>query len=167
MLYRYIVHLLVFSWWHYAIAAGICVLTLLVFRKKPACDRWALALLLAYVYLVIAGTILDRPLQKEPVWHLRPFWSYGSRRQRINIILNLLMFVPVGFLGGALIGWKIIPWAARFSFGIEIVQLVTWRGSYDVDDLINNTASAILGFLLFLLFRRITKKPDPCVLTPE
>ncbi|MGL5694961.1 MAG: VanZ family protein [Peptostreptococcaceae bacterium] len=77
----------------------------------------------------------------------------------INIIGNIIMFLPVGFLvplissdlgslkKTILIGFKI-------SLLIEFTQLFLIRAT-DVDDLILNTTGTILGYLIFIIFKRI------------
>ena len=45
-----------------------------------------------------------------------------------------------------------------FSCGVELTQLVTRRGSCDVDDVILNTLGGLLGYLLFALSRRLARR---------
>ena len=42
-----------------------------------------------------------------------------------------------------------------FSLCIETIQLVCRVGSFDVDDLLLNTAGGLLGFLVYKAWRRI------------
>ena len=46
------------------------------------------------------------------------------------------------------------------SLTIEITQLLTRVGSFDVDDLILNTAGGIAGYLLFYIMNKIRSKWD-------
>ena len=71
-----------------------------------------------------------------------------------NIVGNIIPFIPMGFL---------LPMAFPFQrtilktmlscftiiLSIETIQLVFHLGSFDVDDLILNLLSCLLGFLLF------------------
>ena len=93
--------------------------------------------------------------------NLIPFWDVtnGARAYLINSGLNILLFVPLGFILPLL--WK--EFRSRramcltgflLSLGIELAQLLNFRVS-DVDDLIMNTLGAWLGYeLLMLLCRR-------------
>ena len=70
-----------------------------------------------------------------------------------NTILNILLFVPLGFLLPTI--WKEYRSAKKTLFAglgisllIEILQLFTFRLT-DIDDLITNTAGAILGYYLY------------------
>lgn len=119
---------------------------------------------LYYVYLVLEttgiGTIWEiglypgMKLQEEI--NLIPFRDGIS----LSMILNVVMFMPLGFLlpllwkeYQSLVGTAIIGFC--FSCGIEFCQLFNRRVS-DVDDLLMNTLGAILGWLIWIVFSRIT-----------
>ena len=44
------------------------------------------------------------------------------------------------------------------SSAIEIVQLVSHRGLFELDDIIHNTLGTILGYLILLVFQRLTEQ---------
>lgn len=80
-----------------------------------------------------------------------------------NIWGNQLGFVPLGFLLPLAFGvfrrwWWLIPTVFLVSLGFETTQLLTGLGIWDVDDLLLNTAGAIAGYLLFLLWRLLAGK---------
>lgn len=119
---------------------------------------------LYYVYLVLEttgiGTIWEiglypgMKLQEEI--NLIPFRDGIS----LSMILNVVMFMPLRFLLPLL--WKEYQSLVRtaiigfcFSCGIEFCQLFNRRVS-DVDDLLMNTLGAILGWLIWIVFSRIT-----------
>lgn len=119
---------------------------------------------LYYVYLVLEttgiGTIWEiglypgMKLQEEI--NLIPFRDGIS----LSMILNVVMFMPLGFLLPLL--WKEYQSLVRtaiigfcFSCGIEFCQLFNRRVS-DVDDLLMNTLGAIRGWLIWIVFSRIT-----------
>lgn len=77
--------------------------------------------------------------------------NWGSLK---GIILNILLFVPFGVLMPMTwkrrwTWWKIMLLGLAMSFCIEVIQLITRLGYADVDDLINNTVGAGLGYLLY------------------
>lgn len=87
---------------------------------------------------------------------LRDGWSFYSVS---NILGNILLFVPLGFLAPAVLPKLAIFWkTALLGFGvslwIECTQLFLTRGT-DVDDLILNTLGTMAGFALYALCRRI------------
>lgn len=71
-----------------------------------------------------------------------------------NLGGNLFMFFPLGiylplFVEKKKVWKKYLGTVLLFLLGIELVQFVTRRGSFDVDDLILNLAGAMLGFLMW------------------
>lgn len=70
-----------------------------------------------------------------------------------GIVLNMLLFVPFGYLIPTLFHrfcwWKVILLGFVFSLCIELLQLITHLGFADVDDLINNTFGTMLGWLCY------------------
>ena len=82
-----------------------------------------------------------------------------------NTVLNILLFVPLGFLLPAI--WeeyaslkKVFLVGLGLSLIIEILQLFTFRLT-DIDDLLTNTAGAILGYNLLNLFYKKFPKKSP------
>lgn len=79
-----------------------------------------------------------------------------------NVIGNIVMFMPFGFFMPLLWKrWTSMKWMVFVglctSVSIEFIQY--WIGGIaDIDDLITNTAGVFLGYLCFLLFRRLLPK---------
>lgn len=74
-----------------------------------------------------------------------------------QILLNIIMMVPFGFLLPIVKKknfWSCILWTFLFSLIIEIVQPLFDR-SGDITDLITNTIGGILGYVIYLLFKPI------------
>lgn len=81
----------------------------------------------------------------------------------ITSILNIILFMPFGFLLPALWKkyrnfWTTFYYGAFFSLIIEIGQLFTRYRSSDIDDLIFNTIGTICGWLIFNIMRKIFHK---------
>ena len=78
---------------------------------------------------------------------------------------NLLWFAPAGVLvrlrGGKL--WQAAPAGLGLSLLVETLQFVLGSGVSELDDLILNTAGALLGYAaaLALLFRKESQIPTP------
>lgn len=78
-----------------------------------------------------------------------------------NVIGNVVVFIPIGLLAPFLVLKKYQFWASLkisllVSFGIslifEVIQLLTYFGSFDVDDLLLNTFGGVFGFFIGYLF---------------
>ena len=85
--------------------------------------------------------------------------TYMIRHCFINLAGNILLFVPDGWLLPKL--WK---WFRNFFhffiscigiiFLVEVLQLFTLLGRFDIDDILLNITGMVFGFLLWLLFSK-------------
>lgn len=87
-----------------------------------------------------------------------PFASEGL----MTYILNIIMFMPLGFLLPLL--WEkmrdiknVILTSFCFSLSLEVTQLFNRRNS-DIDDLIMNVLGAIIGFIIYQIFKKVFRK---------
>ena len=78
----------------------------------------------------------------------------------INLAGNVLLFVPIGWLLPKIF-YKLRNFFRFFAtclgaiFLVEIAQLFTLLGSFDVDDIILNLSGMILGFIAYHICSRI------------
>ena len=81
-----------------------------------------------------------------------------------NLFGNILIFVPYGFfisVASRMRGFLMtLFYSFGLSLGVEVFQLLTRVGSFDVDDLLLNTIGGILGYVLFLICNGIRRKYD-------
>ena len=128
-------------------------------RKQMSSGRCLSAGLLAgYMYIVLASLVLIRTSSPAIRFQPRFLWSYieiikGNRYLLWENALNILLFVPIGFL------LKIIQpkWKIRhivyiglvYSIALELLQLALHRGLFEFDDMLHNTAGVFLGTVLF------------------
>ena len=71
-----------------------------------------------------------------------------------NVVGNVCVFVPFGaFLPALFIKcqkfFSVFLFTMELSFAVEIIQLVTKIGSFDVDDILLNTLGGILGYFVY------------------
>lgn len=93
----------------------------------------------------------------------REAWNNFSYAEWRNIILNILLFVPLGFLLPWLFykarkWWIVYLICIGTSVVIEFLQMITRRGVFDLDDIMNNTLGGMIGYGLLVLFMRIRDK---------
>ena len=131
------------------VAAGIAVLVWIWVGK------WNTGLLAGYLFLILAVTVLDRRPGPKMTYELIPFWSYGVKSLRMEILLNIILFIPVGLLAPR---WKTVGLAAGYSMLIELAQLVSFRGLFEFDDVMHNALGTAIGVLLVLGFRRVMQR---------
>lgn len=97
-----------------------------------------------------------------PFATINAYFAYGNIvNSVINVLGNVIIFIPLGFLLPILMDRvRKLSVLLLVSFGVtlsfETIQLLyPLLGSFDVDDLILNTFGALLGFLGFLLLRKV------------
>ena len=124
-------------------------------QLAPSC------LLIMSLYLAAVDAVVGLPsllyIRFDQNINLVPFaYMFSDYR---NSLLNVLLFVPLGFLLPVL--WKrfrSLLWTGlfglSFSLSIELLQLLTLRAT-DVNDLMTNTTGTILGWLLGRLVLRL------------
>jgi glycopeptide antibiotics resistance protein len=107
--------------------------------------------------------------------NLKPFSTiylfYRSKRLREeykydNIGGNIIGFMPLGILLPALFFslksiWRVALVSFCISLVFETTQLLTGLGSFDVDDIILNTAGGILGYIVYLALKKIMRDGQP------
>lgn len=132
--------------------------------KKVSIKRLLLyAIFTCYVVIVLGATMLNR----GSVWHgsiqlhlfysYREAWNSFSPTEWRNIVLNILMFVPFGFLLPFVSEhfktfWKTYLAGFGFTLVIETLQLILEKGIFEVDDLFNNLLGAIIGYGCYRIF---------------
>ena len=77
----------------------------------------------------------------------------------LNLVGNILLFIPAGWLLPKLWNWQrnffhFLVSCLGAVFFVEIVQLFTLLGSFDVDDIILNLLGMIVGFLFHAIFSK-------------
>ena len=145
------------------IAAAIIGVTYVLYRRKYKGSKkfpwgWILLglLFLGYLVIVLYATIL-RSSGGYREWNLHLFrawreaWNNFSTRNWANVLLNIAMFGPLGFLlplmGKQFRKWYVmIPTGFGLSLAIELAQLALKKGICDVDDLFCNGLGAAMGF---------------------
>lgn len=93
-----------------------------------------------------------------------PIRPHLVRLAHVNLLGNILLFIPLGLLPPLLSSkmqrfWKVALLAAGIMAAVELAQMLLLVGTCDVDDLILNVAGAALGYWLFRLIHPKEKAP--------
>ena len=131
---------------------------------------FVLYMILALYFMFFSET-LDRTMVSEEYRYnltlfkeISRFWnmrhSYGWHITVVNLLGNVVCFMPFGFLLPTISGKKIFKnflsvtlMAMVFSVGIETAQLLMKVGAFDVDDIFLNTVGGLTGYI----FMKLTK----------
>lgn len=133
------------------------------FHGTKKIDKWHtiwLVLFVVYCVVLLGATFLSRGEYYTGAQIMPPFASYkeawyqGKVSNIRNIVVNILLFVPLGFL--LPLGIKRLrKFSATGSLGllitiiIELLQIVTKRGIFEFDDILNNFLGTMIGYGIF------------------
>ncbi|MFD2613452.1 VanZ family protein [Paenibacillus gansuensis] len=152
-----------------AVFVAIFVLVLIYFIYKKRNGKRTLTkgqffvsfLILGWFVVVMGLTTFSRGAQFEGLFNFRLFSGYVSAWHNWSliefqlIIFNMLLFVPLGFLL-PLLGKSIrrfmpvLLLSLAVTVGIEVFQLLTRRGIFELDDILHNTIGSIVGYLVVM-----------------
>ena len=141
------------------ILAAVVTGLLLVRRNR----KWAWPLTLVWLVALVYAAFLSRRPYAVPRVLLDPFHALKLFLKADNVALlkrlrylegaglNILLFVPFGYLLPLLWKraerwWKVVLCGFVLSLLIELTQLMTHLGMFDLDDLMNNSLGAFLGW---------------------
>lgn len=140
------------------------------YGKRPFARHLAQYALTGYALSLLYLTVLwyYPDLSFDQRWHflnLHPFvwlsraYEMGEGKMTEQLLLNIAMFVPLGFLLPVVLPrmralWKTGLASLAVTVSIETLQYFLGR-SADIDDVIMNLAGGITGYLLFLVLSRM------------
>lgn len=138
-----------------------------LFHGTKKLNKWQvlwLVISIAYGVVLVGTTFWSRGKFYEgtkvvPLFaSYKEAWYQGRMGNVRNLIINILMFVPFGFwlpLGVKIFRsfWKTTVAGLGVTLLIEVLQLVTNRGIFECDDILNNVVGTIIGYGFFVLGR--------------
>ncbi len=148
-----------------------------VFKNRIFFIRQLSFLLLAgSVFIILFATILvglhNGIIFNSPqhLLNLIPFnwvnnsWRMGANNMIIQLISNILMFIPVGFSIPVVFVkirsfWKTTFCIFVFTFFIETFQYFIGR-SADIDDIILNLSGGVAGYMIFCIFSHLFRNKN-------
>ena len=101
-----------------------------------------------------------------PFREIRRFWRYrgqiGTGAVFLNLAGNGLGFIPFGAILPVLRRhlrsvWRIGVLSFVLSAQVEVIQLLTRLGSFDVDDIMLNTLGGVIGYGIFAVCNRLRR----------
>ncbi len=121
-----------------------------------------------YIIIVLGAVFLNRSnLYGYANLHLFSSYKEAYNNMQIslfrNIILNILLFIPLGFLlpfysDKLKKGYKIILIGFIFTLIIEIIQYITKIGIFEIDDILNNIIGTLIGYCIFKIYYNLKNK---------
>ncbi len=128
---------------------------------------------LLYISFVLTLTILRRPVgSRQGIVHLFINLGFGLKTGKPSVrvsaysIYNILLFIPFGFFSYLVFRNKAKSTRILFStivgmcfsLIIEITQLITGRGMFELTDLLTNTTGSLIGAIMALFIHLLVYK---------
>ena len=149
----------------FGIGAGVlCFFVLTIWngeRKKgqkegiPIVSR---TLFFTYLAVVMAITFFSRESGSRQGLDLEFLSTWGiNDRNNAFVVENVLLFVPYGILCPMAFRhvrrfWNCLLAGALTSLLVELLQLLTGRGYFQIDDILTNILGTVAGYLLYFIF---------------
>jgi len=123
-------------------------------------------LLINYVMALLFFTVIGRRSWEYYRYNLEFGYSYcdvflkGDQNLLTQIIANIAVFIPIGFLGSFLFRKstyiKCMLCGVMLSVSIEFLQFVLKRGCCEFDDIISNSLGIIIGCVVVMILKKIS-----------
>lgn len=151
----------------YGLGAGIvCFLLLTLWnvvrgrRQKELIPTVPRTFFFTYLSVILMITFLSRESGSQRGLDLELFSTWGiNKRNNAYVVENVLLFVPYGILSPLAFRerrsfWSCVLFGAATSLAVELLQLVTGRGYFQIDDILTNILGTLIGYVIFSLCRR-------------
>lgn len=126
---------------------------------------------LVYLYIIFSRTVIRRQSNYEPLSDVFGGWKIFQHKYTgldYQVIGNVIMFIPFAILLAAVLNSYncslkknlaiCLSCSFIYSLFIELCQLITKRGTFQLSDLVWNTLGGLIGFIIYSLINNIYKK---------
>lgn len=139
--------------------------------KRLSVILFIIYLFLVWVFFIDRGLIIHklfgvywsfiRPLRFHTT-NFIPSVSAMLNEGKAVLLLNLTAFIPMGFFICCFTRgnnkYKNISFVVLIPIVIEILQYIFATGALDINDIILNTVSGLIGVLIFAIIKKLIKK---------
>ncbi len=148
---------------------NICKLWIDSFKKN---QNFRFCFYLAfYIFVVLTKTLLTRPYHTSPLANVWGVWSLHTEKGAINVdpFENFVLFVPFTIFLFMAVKNKLVnrnslinvvvksfEFSFVFSLTIELLQVFFKLGTFQILDIVSNTAGGVFGGILYFIFYNIS-----------
>ena len=137
-------------------------------RDTTTADKITKALFITYLLAIFWILVLKLGVRFSYMGNreinLVPFGDqvfYKGRMDTGEIILNVVVFVPLGIYAGILMAqwtfWKKLFFFFGISLFVEVIQFIMAVGAFDTTDIITNTSGGLIGLWIFQSMEKVFK----------
>ena len=149
------------QWLYDILLTVLCIMAVWTFSRRKQIHTKLRKLLgvvyVEYLILLICATVIFRDSTCALGVEFVPFWnytnSYFTEDVLLETLLNIVMFIPVGFCTSVFLKRhllvKIFFLSMALSCSIEVTQYLLKCGFCETNDIMNNSVGGVLGYLLY------------------
>lgn len=126
---------------------------------------------ICYAIIVFGAVFLSRGGSYYGIANFHLFNSYREAYHKMeialfrNIILNILLFMPLGFLIPIYSKklrkiYKIVLIGFLVTFLIETIQYITQIGIFEIDDIFDNTIGVLIGYCIYMILNNLKTRQN-------
>ena len=150
------------EWYEIILCAAIVSTVLVVYDRKRGrkIQTISTCVIIGYFTILICFTLLGRSNVHFDYNLELLFSTYikllrGVRYVEYDIIYNILLFIPFGYLLGQYRFNKALCILCLSTLSIEIIQISFSVGLFEICDLVDNTLGGVMGYGLSIIVRRL------------
>lgn len=123
-----------------------------------------------YMYIIFSRTVVCRESNYEPLSDVLGGWKIFQHKYTgldYQVIGNVIMFIPLTVFLAAILNSRKLSFkkimmiclssSFLYSLFIELCQLATKRGTFQLSDLVWNTLGGFIGFLIYSAINKMYK----------
>lgn len=143
----------------------VCFIVFVVYMANKQRRKISFLGIIVYTIFILYKTVFSRkqgyyPANLELGWSYKA-WINGMLGMFSQIYLNIMLFIPIGVFSGILFLNKnkrscILPVAfgGILTVIVECSQLIFHCGTFELDDILNNTIGTTIGMMIVLAINR-------------
>lgn len=150
------------KWW-LLLALIIIIESFIVIKQRDErvlYELFSWCIFIPYIVFILVATVFSRSsipsgnylvsFDISTAWTTSP-GRYGRIDTFTELCMNILMFVPIGFLLMKLTKklWLALGISFLITLSIEVLQLITKRGFFELADILLNFFGAVGGLLIY------------------
>lgn len=139
------------------------------FKKSKEYRR--IYMLAVYICLILFRTIFCRQIWGNPIGNVLGNWSFHFSDGTLSteLIENIFLFIPFSMLmlwalkdkilkgkkGFLKICYRTVKISFLFSLSIEVCQIILRVGTFQISDLVTNTAGGLIGGIIYWSYYKL------------
>lgn len=149
----------------------VCIIVIVLYLVRNGIQKISFWGLIVFTLFVLYKTVFSRKQGDYPM-NLDLGWSYKAMLNCTpgmfsQIYLNIMFFIPIGIFSEQFLLKKYersfllsILYGVMLTVIVEILQLLLHRGTFELDDILNNAIGTIIGMLITLIINMCRDKKN-------